>query len=123
MEASQQEKERLYVLLARYQLGLLSDVEKEEMNALQKKLYGDSTLYRESEFEKITCAPKTGDNYLPPVEESEVPPEAEGGRQPRIIESADKENDVEEAVEELFGEPKSSEEKKKRKIDLDIEEI
>jgi len=122
MEASQEDKERLYVLLARYQLGLLSDEEKAEMNALQKKLYGDSTLYRESEFEKIACAPKKGDNYMPP-EESEVPPEAEQ-KGPRIIEAEGQEtpSEAERAAEELFGEP-TAEEKKKRKIELDVEEI
>ncbi len=59
-EESREDKERLYILLSRYQLGLLSEEEKEELNALQKKMYGDSVLYREPEYERLACDPKKG---------------------------------------------------------------
>ena len=119
LETERTDKERLYVLLARYQLGLLSEEEKEEMNALQKKLYGDSTLYREPEYEKLACAPKKGESFFP-VEEKAGETEEE---KPRIVE--EKPGPEEESFEELFGgagkEPTDSQ--KKKKIEMDLEEI
>ncbi|MCX6767657.1 MAG: hypothetical protein NTY90_02940 [Candidatus Micrarchaeota archaeon] len=110
-EPARKEKERLYVLLARYQIGLLSDEEKEEMTTLQKKVYGDSTLYRDAEYERLACAPKKGDAL----------PEAPEKDRPRIV--AEKEGGAvaeTETEDALFEEaPK----KEKKKIDLDLEEL
>jgi hypothetical protein len=125
-EGTPQEKERLNVLLARYQIGLLSDGEKEELTVLQRKLYGDSTLYRESEFEKLACAPKKGDTYMPMVEEAEKESEgaegageAKAGRKPRIVEAGREEKNEE--PEGLFDEPKKK--KKSEDEDLELEEL
>jgi hypothetical protein len=47
-EATDEEKARLLKLLSNYQLGLLSEAETQELSRLQKKVYGDSIMYRDS---------------------------------------------------------------------------
>ncbi|MCX6767656.1 MAG: hypothetical protein NTY90_02935 [Candidatus Micrarchaeota archaeon] len=47
-EEQTEEMKRLFRLLSNYQLGLLSEDEVIEMNRLQKKVYGDSIMYRDA---------------------------------------------------------------------------
>jgi len=49
-EENEQEKARLLKLLSNYQLGLLSEAETQELSRLQKKIYGDSIMYRDAQL-------------------------------------------------------------------------
>jgi hypothetical protein len=47
MQEDPKEMNRLYKLLSDYQLGILGEAETEEMKSLQRKIYGDSIMYRD----------------------------------------------------------------------------